>query len=500
MKARGTPSHWGEGKSLGMRGVTSSGSTATISGMSETESSNTTTGTAAHSSIPTVAVIGAGISGLTAGKSLQDYGVPYTVFESGDRIGGNWAFKNSNGVSSAYRSLHIDTSRTALSFRDFPMDDRYPDFPHHAEIHEYLSEYADAFGLRDRIRFDCAVTAARRLPGGGWELEAGGETHRFDVLAVGNGHHWDARFPQFEGEFDGPTVHSHHYIDPSEPFDLLDKRVLVVGIGNSAVDITSELSRKGVASKVFISTRSGAWVLPKYLLGRPADKLVQTSPYLPLKLQHRVMDLMPRIFSGRMEDFGLPTPNHSFHQAHPTMSSELLLRLGSGDAVAKPNVAELLGTQVRFVDGSVEDIDVIIYATGYNVTFPFFDEHFLSAPENRLPLYKRMFKPGLDDLVFLGLAQPLPSLFPFIELQSKVLARYAAGFYALPDAAEMQRAIDEEERFNAEFNTSPRHRMEVDGYLYEHDFRTRELPEGLKRAKSRPPRLAGRSGRELVAV
>ena len=93
--------------------------------------------------LPSVAVIGAGISGLTSGKALQDYGVPYTVFEAGDRIGGNWAFKNPNGRSSAYRSLHIDTSRTAMSFRDFPMDHRYPDFPHHAEIYEYLTDYTD---------------------------------------------------------------------------------------------------------------------------------------------------------------------------------------------------------------------------------------------------------------------------------------------------------------------------------------------------------------------
>lgn len=450
--------------------------------------------------MPSVAVIGAGVSGLTAAKSLQDYGVPCTVFETGDTIGGNWAFQNSNGLSSAYRSLHIDTSRTALSFRDFPMDDRYPDFPHHTEIFEYLNDYADTFGLRAGIRFGRTVTAARRLPGGGWELETPGGTDRFDVLAVGNGHHWDARLPHFDGEFDGPAFHSHHYIDPTEPFDLHGKRVLVVGIGNSAVDITSELSRKGVAGNVFISTRSGAWVMPKYLLGRPADSLVKTSPYIPLKLQHAVQDRMPRLFSGRMEDFGLPTPNHSFHQAHPTLSSELLLRLGSGDAVAKPDVAELQGTRVRFTDGSVEDVDVIIYATGYNVTFPFFDEEFLSAPENRLPLYKRMFKPGIDDLVFLGLAQPLPTLFPFIELQSKLLARYAAGLYALPGAAEMQRAIDDELRFNDGFNSSPRHTMEVDGYLYEHDFRTREMPEGLARARANPPQLAGRAARTVVAA
>ncbi|MFD4511632.1 flavin-containing monooxygenase [Streptomyces sp. NPDC058457] len=461
---------------------------------------STATTAVARTALPSVGVIGAGISGLTAAKALQDYGVACTVFEAGDRIGGNWAFKNTNGRSSAYRSLHIDTSRTALSFRDFPMDDRYPDFPHHTEIYDYLLDYADAFGLQEQIRFDCEVTAARRLPGGGWELHAGGGTHRFDLLVVGNGHHWDPRLPSFPGRFDGPVIHSHHYIDPTEPLDLRDKRVLVVGIGNSAVDITSELARKGVASKAFISTRSGAFVIPKYILGRPVDRLVKTSPHIPLRIQRGLAALLPRLASGRMEDFGLPTPNHRFHQAHPTLSSELLLRLGSGDAVAKPDVAELAGNHVRFTDGTVEEIDAIIYATGYNISFPFFEADLISAPDNRLPLYKRMFKPGIDDLVFLGLAQPLPSLFPFIELQTKLLARYAAGFYALPGPGDMQRAIADEQRFNAEFAKSPRHTMEVDGYVYEHDMLTREFPAGLRRAQVAPPALAGRAMAEVVAA
>ena len=135
---------------------------------------------------------------------------------------------------------------------------------------------------------------------------------------------------------------------------LEGKRVLVVGIGNSAVDIVSELSRKGVAERVFISTRSGAWVIPKYVLGRPVDTIVKTNPRIPLGLQRRFAQLLPRLVSGRMEDFGLPRPNHRFLEAHPTVSSELLLRLGSGDAIAKPDVAELQSDRVRFTDGSVE--------------------------------------------------------------------------------------------------------------------------------------------------
>lgn len=451
---------------------------------------------------PTTCVIGAGISGLTAGKALRDRGLPYTCFEASDDVGGNWYFGNPNGRSSAYQSLHIDTARDSVSFRDMPMGESYSDYPHHAEIKEYLGRYADAFALREPIRFETAVERAERKPGGGWRITtADGEAEEFDFLVVGNGHHWDPRFPDFPGSFDGATIHSHHYLDPSDPLDLRGKRVLVIGIGNSAVDITSELSRKGVAAGVLISTRSGAWVMPKYLFGRPVGDIVKTSPHLPLRLQRWLARPLPYIASGRMEDFGLRTPNHNFLEAHPTISSELLLRLGHGDAVAKPNVEELLGDRVRFEDGTVEEVDTIVYATGYRIKFPFLDEELLSAPENRLPLYKRIFAPGIDDLALVGFAQVIPTLFPFVELQSKLVARYVDGDYALPDEAEMEQTIRaDERRYLSHFAERPRHTMQVDWYLYEHELRTREIPAGQERAgRGLAPRLAGRAERREPA-
>ena len=439
--------------------------------------------------LPNVAVIGAGVSGLTAGKALSDFGVPYTCFEASDDIGGNWYFRNPNGASSAYRSLHIDISKPSISFRDFPMPERYPDFPHHAQILEYLQSYADAFGLRERIRFGTRIEHAERLPDGGWELTLpGGETAHFDALLVCNGHHWDPLFPDppFPGTFDGPQIHSHDYIDPTDPLDLVGKRVLVVGIGNSAVDIVSELSRKGVAERTLISTRSGAWVIPKYLFGRPADQVVKTIPWMPPKITRTLAQPLPRLVSGRMEDFGLPTPNHKFMTAHPTVSSELLLRLGSGDAVARTNVAELLGDRVRFEDGSVEPVDAIIYATGYKVSFPFFDEDFLSAPGNRFPLWKRMFRPGIDDLAFIGFAQAIPTIFPFSECQSKLAARWLRGDWALPDEAEMEREIAADEaRFVGHFSDRPRHTMQLDFYVYDREMGRDVVPAGRRRAQER---------------
>ena len=434
---------------------------------------------------PNVCIIGAGVSGLTSCKALDDFGVPYTCFEASDEVGGNWYFQNPNGVSSAYRSLHIDISKPSISFRDFPMPDRYPDYPHHSHIFEWLRDYADAFDLRRSIRFKARVTRAERGPQGGWAITLDdGTTHAFDALLVCNGHHWDSRWPSFPGTFDGPQIHSHEYVDPSDPLDLKGKRVLVVGIGNSAVDIVSELGRKTMCETVFISTRSGAYVVPKYLFGKPADQVVKTNPMLPAKLQRRMARLLPLIFSGHMEDFGLPTPNHNFLDAHPTVSSELLGRLGAGDAVAKGDVSELLGDSVRFADGSVERVDAIIYSTGYNVSFPFFEPDFLTAPENVLPLFKRMLKPGIDDLAFIGLGQAIPTIFPFAELQSKLAARWLSGDWAPPPDAEMEQEIVSDEAFhNGHFVAKPRHTMQLEWYSYKRELEKRTIPNGQRRAR-----------------
>mgnify|MGYP000318414551 CR=1 FL=1 len=439
---------------------------------------------------PRVAVIGAGISGLTAGKMLKDYGVSYTTFETSDRIGGNWAFANPNGHSSAYRSLHIDTSKHRLSFKDFPMPSHYPSFPHHSEIKAYLDDYAEAFGLLANIEFENGVVRADRDDGGGWCIvdQAGAQRH-FDLLVVANGHHWDPRLPEFPGTFAGEAIHSHSYIDPSTPLDLHGKRILVVGIGNSAADITVELSSKALRNEVTLSTRSSAWIVPKYIAGRPGDRFFRTSPHLPLSWQRKAVQMIGPMLGTDPTMYGLPPADHKLFEAHPTQSVELPLRLGSGDVEPKPNVARLDGDRVHFVDGTSGDFDVIVYATGYNITFPFFDPQLISAPGNQLRLYKRMFKPGFEDLVFVGFAQSVPTLFPFVECQARLLAAYAIGDYALPPAEGMERVIDADQQRHAGHCTDrPRHTQQVDYFVYEHDLRRRELPAGRQRAR-RPARV-----------
>jgi hypothetical protein len=223
--------------------------------------------------------------------------------------------------------------------------------------------------------------------------------------------------------------------------------------------------------------------VPKYFAGKPADKFFRTSPHIPLKWQRKAAAALQPFTAGRPEEYGLPKPNHGFFEAHPTQSVELPLRLGSGDVVAKPNVTLLDGKTVHFEDGTSTEVDVIIYATGYNITFPFVDDDFISAPGNHIRLFKRIFRPGIDDLAFVGFAQAVPTLFPFVECQTRLVAAYLTGHYALPPAADMEATITADEQlYLGHMLDTPRHTQQVDYFLYEHDLRVREIPAGRKRA------------------
>jgi hypothetical protein len=435
------------------------------------------------SNLPRACVIGAGSSGIAAAKALHERGIPFDCYEKSDRVGGNWVFGNKNGMSSAYRSLHINTSRERMEYSDFPMPTSYPDFPHHSEIARYFDAYVDHFGFRDKIRFEAGVEHAGRGEDGVWSITLeGGETHRYDAVLVANGHHWDPRWPEpaFPGHFDGEQLHSHHYIENS---GFKDKNVLVVGIGNSAMDIAVESSF--VAKRTFISSRRGAYILPKYLFGRPLDQIGvnKLTPILPFAFRRAILMAMYRVGVGKVQDYGLPEPDHKIGEAHPTISADFLNRIAHGEVTWKPNLTELEGGRVRFDDGTVEDVDVIVWCTGYKVTFPFFDEGFLSAPDNDLPLFKRVFRPGVDNLAFIALLQPLGATMPLAEAQGRWVAAYLRGEYHLPPRPEMEAVTRRErERMFKRYVASKRHTMQVDFDNYLHDL-GREQRVGAGRAR-----------------
>jgi dimethylaniline monooxygenase (N-oxide forming) len=413
--------------------------------------------------LPTVCVIGAGSSGIAAAKALHERGFDFDCFEKSDRVGGNWVFKNRNGVSSAYRSLHINTSRERMQFADFPMPRSYPDFPHHTQIATYFDAYVDRFGFRDRITFGTAVERAEP-DGEGWAVTLdGGETRRYDALIVANGHHWDARWPEppFPGSdvFAGSQLHSHQYTG-EDPAFFRDRRVVVLGMGNSAMDIAVEASFSAAAT--YLAARRGAWVIPKYLFGRPFDQY-PVPTRVPFAVRRRVQQSLLTLAVGQMERYGLPKPDHAFGCAHPTVSDDVLSRIAHGAIEPKPNIARLTERTVVFADGSEVDADVVVYCTGYRVTFPFFDPALISAPDNDLPLFRRVFHPQLRSVFFIGLLQPLGAVMPLASAQSEWVCDHLAGRYELPPPAQMREDMERERaRMFKRYVRSKRHTMQVD--------------------------------------
>jgi dimethylaniline monooxygenase (N-oxide forming) len=453
-----------------------------------------------------VAVIGAGSSGIASGQVLQARGIDFDCFEVGSEVGGNWRYMNDNGMSSAYRSLHINTSRDLMAYATFPMPPDYPDYPDHRQIAAYFDAYVDRFGFRDRIRFRTEVTSVQPDDGSWrvrWRSRNGGDEGegRYDAVFIANGHHWDARwpeppFPGFEG-FAGEQMHVHDYKTP----DVLEgKRVLVLGIGNSACDLAVEASR--IAERTLLAMRRGAYVLPKYLFGKPTDETNTPGlTRLPLALQRAFFQASVRFVQGRMTDYGLPQPDHKLLEAHPTISSDLLSRIGHGDIEVRPNIDRFEGERsVRFVDGRVDEVDLVIYCTGYKITFPFFSDGLVSARDNHIPLYRRVVHPELPGLYFIGLLQPLGAIMPLAEAQSEWIADVLEGKVALPDRATMRAVIRrEDERMRKRYVTSKRHTIQVDFHPYLRVLererkrgRRRRGLAGLRAERSHELRLAGR--------
>lgn len=415
-----------------------------------------------------VCVIGAGSSGITACQKLAAKGVDFDCFEKGSTIGGNWRYENDNGMSAAYRSLHINTSREMMSYAAFPMPKDYPDYPDHFQIAAYFDQYVDHFGLREQIDFNTEVISVDPVDGGGWKVTIetpGGksETRDYSDVLVCNGHHWDARWPEpaFPGSdtFEGEQMHAHDYRTP-EIFD--DRNVLVLGIGNSATDIAVEASR--ASKKTFLAMRRGAWIVPKYIGGVPSDKATTgLMTYAPLAVQSAFMRLTLRLSVGKLTDYGLPKPDHQPLHAHPTVSGDLIGRLGHGDITVKPNIERFEGNSVVFTDGTREKVDLVIYCTGYRITFPFFDTSVISTEDNQVNLYHRVASIDHPGLYFIGLIQPLGAIMPLAEAQAEWVAELVDGDIPLPDRASMAREVAREQaEMKRRYVTSKRHTIQVD--------------------------------------
>jgi thioredoxin reductase len=431
-----------------------------------------------------VAVIGAGACGICAAKYLLEVGFDVTVFEIGTQIGGMWVYRNDSGRSSAYRTLHINTSRGVTRFSDLDFDAATQDFPDHADMHRYLVAYAERFGVVPRIRFNSRVTEvrpafdpARERPR--WEVTlAGGATESFDAVIVASGHLTRPLEVAELTKFAGQYLHSHHYREP-EPF--VGKRVCVVGIGNSACDIASDLCV--TSPRCVLVARSGVLILPKLLFGRAFTDITARiqRPWIPRALRRRITRFLTWLAHGDITRLGFQHPSAL---THVTSNATVVTDIAYRRIEVKQGIEAIDGNVIRFVDGSAEPFDVLIAATGYAIDLDFIPQNVVEVTDNRLELYMRIVPPEWPGLYFMGFFNTDTALNMVFEHQARWVRELLLDNARLPDAATMRAAIAERAAWYAgQYKQSIRHSVEEEHVRYLTDLGTtlRQMVEARRR-------------------
>lgn len=409
-----------------------------------------------------VAVVGAGVSGLSSIKCCLDEDLEPTCFERSDDIGGLWKFTETSkdGMTRVYRSLVTNICKEMSCYSDFPFQEDYPNFMKHEKFWGYLQEFAEHFDLLKYIRFRTTVCSITKRPDfsetGQWDVvtETEGKQDRavFDAVMVCSGRFLNPHLPlqSFPGihKFKGQILHSQEYRIP-EGFE--GKRVLVISLGNTGGDIAVELSR--TAAQVFLSTRTGTWVNSRFLEGgypfnmmvvrRCRNVIAQVLPSCVLKwIQERRMN---KRFNH--ENYGLSITKGK--KPKFIVNDELPTCILCGTVTMKTSVKEFTETSALFEDGTVEgNIDTVIFTTGYTFSFPFFEEPLRSLCTKKLFLYKQILPSNLEraTLALIGFIGLKGSILSATELQARWATRVFKGLCKIPPSQKLMAEITKKEQ------------------------------------------------------
>jgi dimethylaniline monooxygenase (N-oxide forming) len=447
-----------------------------------------------------VAVIGAGAAGLCAAKTLLARGARVVVYEIGSCIGGLWVFNNDSGLAPAYASLHLNSEHKVTAYKDFPFPADSPLYPDHTQVRSYLESYAEHFGVTRHIRFKSKVLDVAPHAGR-WRVQlessatgganSGGNVHsatgistgtlieEFDAVVVASGHQGSPSHPAWRDQFTGEYLHSHVYRVP-EPFR--DKRVLVVGMGNSAVDIAADICV--VTESTTLSARSPVLVMPRMLFGVPTSRVLAKieKPWMPWAFKRTVREFLVRIVYGRMEQWGLTTPKT---RTHPTSHTTLMQHFVWSRITAKPGIEKVEGQTVYFNNGTQAEYDTIIAGTGYSVSLPFLAPalHPLAGPSgHQLELFLRVVHPQQRGLYFAGMFNVAGGgNIRMMDDQAEWITALVCGEEHLPAEKEMRVVMQQEQAYlQRHFPGSPRYALELDPPFYRKQL-GRERALGRKR-------------------
>lgn len=382
-------------------------------------------------------IVGAGPSGLSVALAFQRAGISFDAVEADTQVGGLWNFDNPG--SAIYESAHFISSSRRSGWADLPMPDHYPIYPRWFEVRDYIHGWATHHDLQRHYEFSTRVSSAAPVPtadGERWEviLESG-EARRYLGVVACPGFQRVPNTPTYAGDFAGEARHSQTYKRASE---FAGKRVMVVGAGNSAVDIAVDAA--GSAERAVISTRRGYWFFPKMVGGVPFDHFAINT----VSNQDRLADFLA-LHVGDVAQIGFGEPDHLPLEHHPILNDQVLHHLAHGDLVARPEIERFDGNTVHFVDGSTEDMDLIIWATGFKDRVPFIaDDHCrVSAADEDNDLFLWMFHRRHPQLMVLGPANLAAGGYWGLSAAADLMANHARDQADNPDRWKQFREVIE---------------------------------------------------------
>ncbi|GFV01103.1 dimethylaniline monooxygenase 5 [Trichonephila clavipes] len=431
-----------------------------------------------------IAIIGAGPCGLTAAKCCLEEDLDVVVFDKTDNIGGLWCYRDydQEGIPSVMKSTVINTSKELSAFSDFPPPAHFPNFMHNSVMFQYFKMYAEKFGVLRHVQLMTEVLQVTQADDyektGRWKVTSKRlkdgtiNTEEFDGVLLATGHHSCPQLPDFPGlkNFKGDVIHTHSL---KKATGYEDKVVLVVGIGNSAVDAAVEIST--VAKQVYLSTRRGAWLFHRVGPdGKPFDAT----------FTKRSLDTFNRLVPFRFTcwfvehqlnkrfdhaTYGLK-PKHRVLSQHPTINDALPNKLLSGTVILREDIKSFTENGVIFKDDEQPiEIDAVVLATGYKIQFPLVSEDVVRVEDNKVQLYKYMFPPHLPhpSLAVVACVQVLGAIFPVAEAQCRWYALLMSGQKRLPRKEAMLQDIKlKEKEISERYVSSPRHTVQVDYIRY----------------------------------
>ncbi|RDW81857.1 hypothetical protein BP6252_02969 [Coleophoma cylindrospora] len=425
---------------------------------------------------PKVAVIGAGVLGLVTLKNLLEEGFDAVTFEKNDYVGGLWHFTEDEEITSGTENTTWNSCRQMSCYTDYPFPPDYPDFPSIAQVQSYVESYCDHFSLLSHIRLGHSVKGVSRVNDDTqWRLDfvdQAGVQHEeiFDRLVMAHGQTGARHMPVgIEGleNFKGKVIHGQAF---KRGIDFKDKRVLILGSSNTAMDCAADLD--GIAEKIYLSHRSGGLIVPRYHHNMPVEF------YATIKLQAigRILDsISPSLWAYIFNRRVMHISNHAFgtldskwrfskpppgRMSNPIINDRIVDILRKGEVSIVQSLHSILPSgEAKLSDGqTISDIDTIILCTGYIYDYSLFDES-ISPISIRNPkwdasrasgnrslqrLYQGIFSLEYpESLAFIGASHYPSSQMPLCDLVSMALAQVWKGAYPLPSREVMEDEVNQ---------------------------------------------------------